>query len=63
MTTLARCPFCGLVDALQTLKSHNPTLYYVCCRRCGSHGPLADDEPEAIRLWNGRPKSSGDSDR
>jgi Lar family restriction alleviation protein len=45
---ISPCPFCGSSNVGAYQKS------FVQCRNCIATGPMADDEQEAIGLWNTR---------
>lgn len=59
---LEPCPFCGSSNGPPAeedplfVDSTGPASVMVYCGQCGCEGPFADDEAEAIRLWNRRPR-------
>jgi Lar family restriction alleviation protein len=57
---LKPCPFCG-GEAVTCLLFHR---FRCACRNpaCGATGPMRKTEVAAIRAWNRRAKSEGESD-
>ena len=49
MDKLKACPFCGGKVRLAQAVAH-----YVMCPECMAFGPTANDDEEAIKLWNTR---------
>lgn len=56
MSELKKCPFCGGED-VHTRSYCSDSWHYVDCLTCGSSGPEADGEDEAIAAWNRRANS------
>ena len=48
-TRLAPCPRCGKAPALDLTGEYSP---FIKCFHCGTRGPNADTEVEAIQRWN-----------
>lgn len=53
------CPFCGSkkVEICRT----NEHACWVRCDRCGAAAPGHPDREEAVRIWNKRPKITGEA--
>jgi Lar family restriction alleviation protein len=63
---LKPCPFCGGEDIVlrKVWGASLPSGYYHFCMGigCRAYGPTRETEEEAIRAWNRRAKSEGESD-
>lgn len=46
------CPFCGLTDLVRTWTEAEHII--VLCLLCRASGPEADEDNEAVKLWNQR---------
>jgi len=59
--TLSPCPFCGATDEDLVMASSH---YRIECLDCNCHGPICDNEDDAITEWNRRhdPKRHEDKD-
>ena len=53
---LKPCPFKPCEGKGQIVREFIPREFYVYCLSCGRHTEVYDDESEAIKAWNRRPK-------
>ena len=56
------CPFCGcysmsLRNEPSTLARGEKTDFFLLCKECEAHGPVADNGVEAYALWDKRATS------
>lgn len=49
---IKKCPFCGN----ENLEVKGNNTRFVCCERCGTYGPDAKSDEEAVRFWNAAPR-------
>ena len=49
---LKPCPFCGEPKDLLIERSYYPDRWWAACGYCDACGPEAEDERQAISLWN-----------
>lgn len=59
---LKPCPFCASRQVAVQSHAGPATVFAVRCENCAAEGPLGMTYAEAIKLWNHRPKPSGDGD-
>ena len=51
------CPFCNANDRILTIRNVwdlNSGHHKIDCLGCGASGPDADNEAEAVMMWNSR---------
>lgn len=56
MSDTDECPFCGsdLQSVVKNRYYGRYEDYHVMCQECGSCGPTAENEQEAVKKWNER---------
>ena len=58
------CPFCtsddvGTATDIARGEHYCKEYWFAYCSDCGSRGPMADTEEEAVRYWNDRGEENG----
>lgn len=46
------CPFCKTTNSEHVVTNEMGPFYRNYCHNCGSAGPIADYEEEAVKLWD-----------